>query len=52
VGDPFNISGSGGFEIRQGEPAAVPEPATIMLAPGALIATLLSRRGCYGGAAL
>jgi hypothetical protein len=45
VGDPFDISAGGGFEIRLAEPAPVPEPATILLIPGALAGLLLARRG-------
>jgi hypothetical protein len=45
VGDPFDISAGGGFEITLAQPAAVPEPATILLIPGALVGLLIARRG-------
>jgi hypothetical protein len=31
VGDPFQVSGPGGFEVRLAAPAAVPEPSTLVL---------------------
>jgi hypothetical protein len=42
VGDPFNISG--GFNVRPTPSAAVPEPATFLLVPGALACLLFIRR--------
>lgn len=45
VGDPFDLSAGGGFDIRLAQPSAVPEPATVVLVPGALVALLLARRG-------
>ena len=46
VGDPFNIStGGGGFEISASDQSSpVPEPASILLLPGALAGILLVRR--------
>lgn len=48
IGDPFNISG--GFELTlagEPEPAPVPEPASVLLVPGALAGILLACRWRY-----
>jgi hypothetical protein len=44
VGDPFDISAGGGFEIRPADVTVVPEPGYGLLIPGAIVAMLLARR--------